>query len=133
MSPATALFDAFNARDLSQWSEHLAPNAEFKYPGFRGGVEAAREYNAPFLKAFSDLHFRYTSSVTSGKRTVTTLSATGTHDGPLVTPAGVIPATGRKIALDAVLIVTVNGSQIVKEETYWDRIEMMEQLGVAPA
>ena len=93
----------------------------------------AREYNAPFLKAFSDLHFRYTSSVTSGKRTVTTLSATGTHDGPLVTPAGVIPATGRKIALDAVLIVTVNGGKIVKEETYWDRIEMMEQLGVAPA
>ncbi len=129
---ATALFDSFNNRDLNAWVSVVAPNAEFNYPGFRAtNRDAALAYNAPFLAAFSDLHFQYHFLMIDGNRTVVKLTGRGTHDGPLVTPAGTFPATGRRIHVDGISVVESRDGQIVVEETYWDRIGMLEQMGVA--
>jgi steroid delta-isomerase-like uncharacterized protein len=128
----TALLDAFNRRDLAAWEQQLASDVAISYPGFRHqtGAAAARAYNAPFLVAFSDLQFRVTSTTREGDRIVSTWQAIGTHDGDLVTPNGIIPPTGRRGIVDGVLIVTVADGRIVKEETYWDRLELLSQLGV---
>lgn len=129
---ATCLFDAFNQRDLSAWASHVAPDAQFSYPGFRArGVEAARAYNAPFLAAFSDLHFQVHYVLVDGDRSVAKVTGRGTHDGPLVTEMGTIPPTGRTIEVDALIAVTTHDGRIVQEETYWDRADMMAQLGLS--
>jgi len=129
-SPATALVDGFNSRDLSIWEQQVATDAEFSYPGFRGqrGRDAARAYNAPFLAAFSDLHFHVHYVITDGDRSIVKLTARGTHDGPLVTPMGTVQATGNVGEVDGVFIVTTSNGLIVLEETYWDRMELMSQL-----
>lgn len=129
---ATTLAYAFNQRDLSIWASQCADDAEFSYPGFRGqrGVEAARAYNAPFLAAFSDLHFRIDQLTIDGDRSIACVTARGTHDGPLVTPLGTFAATGRVGEVAGVFIATTRDGLIVKEETYWDRGELLAQLGI---
>ena len=132
---ATALIDAFNSRDLNYWYELLASDAEISYPGFRDqrGRDAARAYNTPFLVAFSDLHFRVTSMMIEGNRAVVCVHAGGTHDGDFATPAGVLPPSGRKGMVDGVFIITTRDGQIVREESHWDRMELLQQLGIGPS
>jgi len=127
-----ALFDGFNTRDLSKWESALADDVEISYPGFRGmrGKEAAKAYNAPFIVAFSDLNFQTHRVVEDGNTVIYTWTAKGTHDGPLATPKGPIPPTGGKGSIDGVLIATIKNGKIVREETYWNILDLLAQLGV---
>ena len=126
----TALFDAFMARDLSLWQRQLAPNFTASYPGMRDcpSAEAARAFNAPFIAAFSDLHFQVTSTLVDANRVFYTWTARGTHDGPLVTPQGTLPASGKKGTVDGVLIATVENGRILREETYWNVPDLLAQI-----
>ena len=74
-----ALLDALNARDLSIWQRQLADTYTASYPGLRNckDAEAARAFNAPFLAAFSDLHFQITGEATEGERTYAEIKDVG--------------------------------------------------------
>lgn len=127
-----ALLDAFNAHDLRPWEARLAPDATFSYPNLRGDQvrAAARAYNAAFLPAFSDLHFVADRTIVQGDTVVTCWRAAGTHDGPLASPTGVIPATGRAAEIPGVLVAVVRDGQIMREETCWNQVELLSQLGL---
>ncbi len=130
-----SLLDALNARDLSRWEASLAENVTVSYPGLRGNNNkaAAKAFNEPFLTAFSDLHFNVERAVADGDTCVYVWTATGTHDGPLATPTGAIPPTGKKGNVPGVLIATIKNGKIVREETYWNVMDLMAQLGLMPA
>jgi steroid delta-isomerase-like uncharacterized protein len=125
-----ALLDALNAHDLSDWEAMLADDAICSYPGFRGenGKDAAKAYNAPFLTAFSDLHFEVLRTVAEGDTVVYVWNATGTHDGPLALPTGVVPPTGKRGEVPGTLVVTMQEGKIIREETYWNQVELLAQL-----
>jgi predicted ester cyclase len=65
-----------------------------------------------------------------GDTVVYTWTGVGTHDGPLATPAGQVPPTGRRGRIEGVLISTVKNGKIVREETYWNQIDLLAQLGL---
>jgi steroid delta-isomerase-like uncharacterized protein len=125
-----ALLDAFNARDLSTWQRQLAGNFTASYPGCRdcGDAKTARAFNEPFLAAFSDLHFEIRSAVADGDRMIYLWTGRGTHDGPLVTPQGTLPPSGKKGSVDGVLVATVGDGKIVREETYWNVPDLLAQI-----
>ena len=127
-----AMLDAFNARDLNAWAAQLSDDYTGSYPGMRAiaGKEAARAYNAPFLTAFSDLNFQINQVFEKGDTVVYAWTGAGTHDGPLATPAGQVPPTGRRGPVEGVLISTVKNGKIVREETYWNQIDLLTQLGL---
>jgi steroid delta-isomerase-like uncharacterized protein len=127
-----ALLDALNDHDLNSWETALAEDATCSYPGFRGdyGKDAASAYNAPFLTAFSDLHFEVLRTVAEGDTVVYIWSATGTHDGPLALPTGTVPPTGKRGVVPGTLIATVKDGKIIREETYWNQVELLAQLGL---
>lgn len=132
---ATALFDGFSARDLSAWYASLADDFVASYPSARMGLnrEQARAYNEPFLTAFSDLHVTYQDSATNGDVTMTKWTGTGTHDGPLaLSPTQVAPPTGKKGNVSGVVIVQTKNGKIMREETYWNLLELLTQLGLMP-
>jgi hypothetical protein len=130
--PGLALIHAYNTRDLDVWQRYLAEGLVTIYPGLRGrGIAAARAYNALLLTTFSDLQFRVLSSVTARDRITTTWCFTGTHDGDLVTAGVVTPPTFRSARIEGATVVTVEAGVIVQEEAYWDRLDLMLQLGVA--
>jgi steroid delta-isomerase-like uncharacterized protein len=127
-----ALLDALTAHDLSPWEAVLADDVVCSYPGFRGenGKAAAKAYNAPFLVAFSDLHFDVLQTVAEGDTVVYVWRATGTHDGPLALPTGTVPPTGKRGDVPGTLVATIKDGKIVREETYWNQIELLAQLGL---
>ncbi|MEZ4664909.1 MAG: ester cyclase [Caldilineaceae bacterium] len=127
-----ALLDGLNAHDLSQWEAMLAEDYTGSYPGLRSGADRqiAKAYNAVFLPAFPDLHFEVERTIANGEVIVYQWMSTGTHSGPLQLPTGTIPATGRQGAVPGVLITTVKHGKIVREETYWNQVELLAQLGI---
>jgi hypothetical protein len=58
---------------------------------------------------------------------------TGTHSGTLPTPDGEVPATGRRVDLEAAGLGTLAGEGRVREwRWYYDRLAFLEQLGLVP-
>jgi steroid delta-isomerase-like uncharacterized protein len=129
-----ALLDAITAHDLSPWEALLAEDFTCSYPGLRGdyGKEAAKAYNAPFLTAFPNLRFDITCTVANGNTVVYLWNGVGTHDGPLALPTGTVPPTGKYAEVPGTLVATIKDGKIVREETYWNQVELLAQLGLMP-
>ncbi|TME72103.1 MAG: ester cyclase, partial [Chloroflexi bacterium] len=70
---------------------------------------------------------------TQGNQVVVEGVFVGTHDGTLKTPMGDLPATGRKVRGDYVQIFEVDRGLIKKARLTFDQVQLMTQLGLAPA
>jgi predicted ester cyclase len=57
----------------------------------------------------------------------------GTHGGVLRTPAGDIPPTGRGVSLDYIQVLRFRDGKHVSFNLMFDRLLMLEQLGLIPA
>lgn len=127
-----ALFDAVAVGDLSNWEAVLADDFTFSYPGLRegGDKQTARDFNQVFMTATPDLRFNVERTLVDGDTVVYQGVFTGTHTGPLALPTGTIPPTNRTAAVPGVLISVVRNGKIVREETYWNLVELLAQLGL---
>jgi ketosteroid isomerase-like protein len=127
---ARALFDALSSGDFSAWETKLAPNFTASYPGLRGAHDrqTARAFNEVFPIAFPDLTFEFTSSARSGDKVFLTWTGTGTHTGPLASPAGTMPPSGRRGSVTGVMVATIRDGKIFREESYWNVPDLIEQL-----
>lgn len=57
---------------------------------------------------------------------------TATNTGPMATPQGEIPATGRQVSLEHGTVVTVAGGRITSWHSFFDQMSLLTQLGVVP-
>ncbi len=105
------------------------------YPEPLRGRQAIEDDAASFIKGFSDIHMEAPSVFEKDDRNgAAEIRFTGTHDGPLTTPMGDIPATNKKMDLRGGGFVKLNeGGQIVEERRYYDSGQMMKQLGLTGA
>lgn len=126
--------EAFNSHDPQQVLEMWSPECEKVMPGahLRGPEEVAGYYGA-FWAAFPDARLEVTSLVEEGARVAVQVRITGTHEGTLPTPGGDIPATGRRLDLPSGGEYQVEGDVVLGCQFYFDRLELLEQLGVAAA
>jgi hypothetical protein len=68
-----------------------------------------------------------------GDRAAGEIRMTGTNSGPLATPMGEVPATGKRIDMRAALVGRINAENlIVEERRYHDTGTLMRQLGLVP-
>jgi limonene-1,2-epoxide hydrolase len=58
--------------------------------------------------------------------------AEGIQTGPLWTPGGDIPATGREVGGKYVGVFELRDGRIAAQRVYFDRLSILEQLGLAP-
>jgi len=65
-----------------------------------------------------------------GDRIVTEHTGGGTHTGPLNTPAGAIPPTGKTIQLKFAEVFEMRDGKIRTMRAYWDTGSLMRQLGL---
>lgn len=93
------------------------------------GREAVRDAMAALFRAFPDCRVDVRSLFTAGDRTCVECVLTGTHEGDF---AG-IPATGRRIEVEACLVFRWSADGLAAEENvYLDLATMLTQLGVVP-
>ena len=58
---------------------------------------------------------------------------TGTHNGVLRGPQGEVPPTGRRVKVDYIQVLRFRNGKHVSFNLMFDRLSMLEQLGLIPA
>ncbi|HEX8221991.1 MAG TPA: ester cyclase [Chloroflexia bacterium] len=128
-------YDAFNRGDLDEAARAFSPDVETTEPGAgtMHSVDQWKAYGAGFKRAMPDARLNFKSAVEQGNTLAVEGTFTGTHTGPLLTPAGEVPPTGRSIELPYIDIFTAEGGLLVTHRVYYDQITMLSQLGLMPA
>ena len=123
----------FAEGDLDAAGEILDPNVENVDPsGTLIGADAYKAYGAAFKRAFPDSRMTVLAAAESGDVVAVEGVYSGTHTGPLATPMGEIPATGRSLALPYADIFRFEDGSVVAHHVYYDQATFMQQLGLAP-
>jgi predicted ester cyclase len=126
---------AFNAHDMEAVARDAAPDIELTSPGDIKvkGPQATKEYNQNWVRAFSDARVEAKQIFSQGNAVIVEGVFTGTHDGTLKTPMGDVPATGRKVKGDFIQIFEVDRGLVKRNHLMFDQVQLMTQLGMAPA
>jgi ketosteroid isomerase-like protein len=139
MTPILEAFErgtsTFNAHDLDGFAEVLADDVDFQAPGgMRGkGKSACAEFFGGWWGAFPDAHVDVHDLHIIDDVAVEEGVFTGTHDGILHTPTGDIQPTGRPIGIKYIQVLRFRNGKHASFNLIFDRLEMLEQLGLATA
>jgi steroid delta-isomerase-like uncharacterized protein len=127
----TELTAAWNNHDLSRALPLYAPDYEgldiaCQQPDRgRDGVQASlRRY----WHAFPDMNFTVKGVIAQGDDLAVQWSAAGTHQGVLMH----IPATGRRVQVQGVSILTLRDGVIWRGRFIWDVAGMLRGMGLLP-
>jgi predicted ester cyclase len=91
------------------------------------GIDSWKEFIAGILKAFPDFHLTIEDQLVQGDLVAFRWRATGTHTGPL----GPAPATGKRVAIDGLIVDRVVGGKVQERWEQFDQPLMLQQLGLA--
>ena len=97
------------------------------------GKPACAEFYGGWLAAFPDGHVEVHSIHIIDDVAVEEGTFSGTHNGILHTPTGDIPPTGRGLSLRYLQVLHFRDGKHVSFNLMFDRLEMLEQLGLIPA
>ena len=122
--------DSLNSGDVSAADEvfhedcviHINGNAQRDL-----SVQNFKQMVSGLLAAFPDLHFTIDDQFSSGDKVSTRWTANGTNTGPF----GELPATGKKIEIEGLIIDQLVDEKVIRRWELWDQMAMMQQLGLA--
>jgi steroid delta-isomerase-like uncharacterized protein len=133
VAPATEVarryIDAWNSRSPAAIAEMFGEDGTYSDPATNGPLTGTgiAQFAQSLFSAFPDLGFEITSLAGTGADVVLEWIMTGTNTGSL---RGVLPPTGKKIAVPGVDVIRVSGGRIASLRGYFDRQSLMEQLGL---
>ena len=129
-------YDLAEKKDIKGWAACFTPDGTFTdmsigvtYRGPEGptGVGATV---VTYGKAFPDMHRELYRFFTIGDVVVVELALQGTHKGPLPTPMGVLPATGKRMDAPCCDVFRVVDGKIQSFNCYPSGTVIFAQLGV---
>jgi uncharacterized protein (TIGR02246 family) len=125
---------ASNNKDFDALGKLYAEDAVVTTPdgGEIHGRERIVEYFKGYGDAFSESKFEPAAAHEAGNVAIDEGYFVGTNTGPLTTPAGEQPATGKQIRLRECDIAVVEGGVITQHRFYYDQMEFLSQLGLLP-
>jgi steroid delta-isomerase-like uncharacterized protein len=95
------------------------------------GHAGFREFMLGFKRAFPDLRIEIRSQTADAQRVSAEIVAVGTQSGPLQTPQGPLPATGRRVTFTACEVWDIREGRIVAIRNYQDIGSVLRQMGAA--
>ena len=102
------------------------------YPRPLTGRAAIAQDVSDVLRALPDARFALGSALEAGQTAAVQYSLSGTHTGPLATPDGELPATGKSLTMDGAVFSLLNAQgEVVEERRYYDVAGMLAQLGLS--
>ena len=129
---ATAYFDAIKARDVDAmaavWKpgsiDHFYGMAELRVP------EDLRAWFGNLFRAFPDFAMEVADMVAYGDKAAVRWTATGTFTGPGKFEG--LTATGSRVELEGLDLLTISDGLIVENRAYTNAMEMARQMGAMP-
>jgi steroid delta-isomerase-like uncharacterized protein len=127
--------ETFNAHDIDGFADMLADDAAFEAPGgvHGEGKAACVAFFASWFDAFPDAHVVVHRLHIIDDVAVEEGTFTGTHNGVLRGPMGEVPPTGRPVSLAYIHVLRFRDGKHVSFNLMFDRLSMLEQLGLIPA
>jgi len=122
------IYEAINTGNLALLEKYVAPDYVEHTDGYQG-VEPFAQQVAAFRAGFPDLHVSIEDVLTAGDRFASRTTVTGTHTGDLMG----MPATGKRISVEAVDIGRIENGQAKERWGGLNMYSMLSQLGVIPA
>jgi steroid delta-isomerase-like uncharacterized protein len=126
--------NAFNERDLDRSLQYYASDIEWvdiPRQAVLRGPDVVRQWEEAWITAFDDGRVENLRIHGQGDVVTAEFNGRGTHTGPLVTPAGEIPATGRSVDLPFCQIFELRDGRVARCTNYYDSATMLSQLGIA--
>jgi predicted ester cyclase len=124
---------ALESEDLGAVKRLHASNAAFVAPGAEVvGPDQIAAYFKVFFDALSDTRHDVKNIIESGDTAVIEMVGNGTHTGPLVTPQGAVPPTGRRATLPILVILEVRAGKIARAHMEFDQVRFLTELGLMP-
>ena len=129
---ATAYFDAIKARDVDAmaavWkpgsTDHFYGMAELRVP------EDLKAWFGNLFRAFPDFVMEVADMVAYGDKAAVRWTATGTFTGPGKFEG--LTATGSRVELEGLDLLTISDGLIVENRAYTNAMEMARQMGAMP-
>ena len=125
-----------DARDLDAAMADQAPDVVWETPaGVLHGPDEVRAFIEPFHVACPDGRHEVVHEYTVDENTALVEGRwSGTHTGPLATPQGEIPPTGRRVELPFVVIAQrkPDTDLAARVALYQDMLGFMAQIGALP-
>jgi steroid delta-isomerase-like uncharacterized protein len=118
-----------NSGDISMADEVFQPDCVIHINGNPQRnlfLDDFKQMLAGLLTAFPDLHFTINDQFACGEKVSTRWTATGTNTGPF----GEMPATGKGIEIEGLIMDQVINGRVAKRWELWDQMGMMQQLGL---
>jgi predicted ester cyclase len=129
------LTEAFFNRDFDAGAKMYAPDAVVSTPdaGDLKGGDEVKEYMRGFFEAFPDAKYEPLTELEDGNSAVDEGFFVGTNTGALRMPTGEeLPPTGKRVRMRACDVATVENGLVTSHRFYFDQMELMTQLGLAP-
>ena len=86
-----------------------------------------------FLAAFPDLHVDIEIEIAEGDMVGGRLRQKGTHTGPMVSPTGTIPPSGKAVDFTEVAMLRIVDGKVATSWYWTDMIGLLTQIGVIAA
>jgi len=122
----------WNEKNLDMIEKHYAPDMVLKtsaMPQPLKGYEGLKTWLKSSLTVFPDHHLTFNEFYIDGNVIFTRFTATGTNTGPLSTPSGEIPATGKSISISGISFYHIENGLITEQEVVFNMLDMLMQLG----
>ena len=126
--------DAFNTGNWDEMRAMFASDARYDELGTQREVEGPEKIIELFKgwkTAFPDAVGTVTSAIASGNNAALEVTWKGTHTGPLETPEGTLPASGKRQETSAAIFLTFEGDKIKESHHYFDSMTLLKQIGSA--
>ncbi len=133
ISHAEATLDAFNRADWDEMRSLIA-GSTYNEVGTQRVLTDPDETIQAFKgwkTAMPDAIGTITKAVASGQDVVLEVTWTGTHTGPMETPDGVIPASGRHQTTRGAFVFEYEGDKLKESRNYFDLLTFLQQIGAA--
>lgn len=133
---ARATHEAFNNRDFERTDDLVTGDLEWTNAATGEtfhGPEGWKQFELGWANAFPDAATEITGLYTGEDFAVIEFVGRGTHEGVLKSPAGEIPATGRRIEVSFCEVYRIRDGKLAGGAIYFDLVTMMAQLGLMPA
>ena len=118
-------FDAVLERATDDVEIYLAPTGQT----FQG-QEGFKQFMMGFKTTFPNIRIDVKNQVGTEDQVVSEFVATGTNTGPVLTPAGEIPATGRTAEWPVCEVWRFRNGIVASIHNYQDMATMLRQLGL---